>query len=159
MNKKLWIVLGAALIVGLGSLAVKNVLAAEKIGTFTAKDGDVKEIVKVDGEVSDVNGRRITFKDATSGETYSAGVGPSRYSGEVSVGDKITVEGAESLGKNQAGVNFKITKLNEQVLREDFGSKPAWSGNSNGQNAGSGSNGQGNGGFVDANGDGVCDNQ
>lgn len=158
MNKKLLIAFGVALAVGLGGLVAQNVLAAEKIGTFTARDGDVKEIVKIEGEISKTQGQLITFKDGESGKEYTAGVGPSRYAGTYQSGDKITVEGAEALGKKQAGVNFKITKINDKVLREDFGSKPAWAGNGEGQNNVNGS-GQRNGNFVDANGDGTCDNQ
>lgn len=158
MNKKLLIALGVALVIGLGGLMAQNVLAAEKIGTFTARDGDIKEIVKIEGEVSKNQGQLITFKDGESGKEYTAGVGPSRYSGTYQSGDKITVEGAEALGKSQAGVNFKITKINDKVLREDFGSKPAWAGNGEGQNNGNGSS-QKNGNFVDVNGDGICDNQ
>lgn len=164
MNKKT-ISLGLASLGVLAVLGSSSVYAATKIGTVTGKDGDVKDKVQMSAEITSESGSHVTIKDAETGEEYQTSVGPNWYSGTYNVGDKVTVEGVVTTGENDNDHNFQITKINDKVLRESFEGKPAWAGqggNGQGRNKGQGNatHGQGNGGnFVDANGDGACDNQ
>lgn len=153
-------------IVAIGVIAVAGIgsaYAANKIGTVTGKDGDVKEKLSMSAEVIESAGSHLTIKDSETGKTYETSVGPNWYSGTYNNGDKVTVEGVETTGENKNGHTFQIIKINDKTLRESFEGKPAWAGQKgNGTGQGSGqSNGTRNSenSFVDANGDGQCDNQ
>jgi len=162
MNKK---VIGLGLF-ALGAIAVlgsTTVYAANKIGTVTGRDGDVKDKVQMSAEILSRDGSHITIKDTETGKEYQTSVGPNWYSGTYNVGDKVTIEGVETAGTNNNNHNFQVTKINDKVLRESFEGKPAWAGKGGrgqGENKGQGSmnRSQNNGNFVDVNGDGKCDN-
>ncbi|MEI8143649.1 MAG: hypothetical protein WCG48_03485 [Candidatus Berkelbacteria bacterium] len=163
MNKKV-ISLG---LIALGAVAIlgsTSAYAANKIGTVTGKDGDIKDKVQISAEITAENGSHVTIKDTETGDEYQTSVGPSWYSGTYNVGDKVTIEGVTTAGDNDNNHNFQVTKINDTTLRDSFEGKPAWAGkggNGQGQNKGQGNadHGQNNGGnFSDANGDGKCDN-
>lgn len=161
MNKK---ILGLALVAA-GAVAIiggSSAYASTKIGTVTGSDGDVKDKVQMSAEITASAGSHVTIKDAETGTEYQTSIGPSWYSGSYNTGDKVTVEGVATTGTNDNGHTFQVTKINDKVLRESFEGKPNWAGKGgqggeNGQ--GSANKGQNQGGkFVDANGDGKCDN-
>lgn len=159
MNKK-HMILGLATLGAIAFVGSQTAFAATKIGTVTGKDGDVKDKISMSAEVTAASGSHVTLKDTETGKTYETAVGPSWYSGSYSTGDKVTVEGVETTGDNGNGHTFQVTKINDKTLRANFEGKPAWAGQGNGQGAGNSNRGQNHGAnFVDANGDGVCDNQ
>jgi len=152
-------------VIGLTTAGVA--LAYDKVDTVIGKDGDVKDLVTVDGKIESVDGSHITFSDTQTGDQFTGGVGPSRYSGTYTVGQDVDVKGVIVDGENANNHNFQIIEIDGKVLRDGFEGKPMWSGQGNGTREGSGNgnsasrqgSGQMNGGsFVDANGDGVCDN-
>jgi len=159
MNKKV-IRLGLVALSAIAVLGSTSAFAANKIGTVTGKDGDVKDKVQMSAEITAENGSHVTIKDTETGSEYQTSIGPSWYSGTYNVGDKVTVEGVETTSENDNDHNFQVTKINDKTLRESFEGEPAWAGkgrNSQGQH---GMNrGQNTGGnFVDTNSDGKCDN-
>lgn len=152
-------------LIALGAIAVlgsTSIYAANKIGTVTGKDGDIRDKVQMSAEITSENGSHVTIKDTETGKEYQTSIGPNWYSGAYNVGDKVTIEGVETTGKNNNLHNFKVMKINDKTLRESFEGKPAWAGKGgNGQNKEEGTmnRGQHNGGnFIDTNGDGKCDN-
>jgi len=160
--------IASALAFGVIGLTTAGVaFAYDKVDTVVGKDGDVKDVVSVEGKIESVDGSHITFSDTQTGDQFSGGVGPSRYSGTYTVGQDVDIKGVVTDGENSNDHNFQIMEIDGKVLRESFEGKPMWAGQGNGtrENAGTGngqtrqSNGQMNGAnFVDANGDGVCDN-
>ena len=173
VNKKT--LFSTALVVGAfgvaGFFASSDVMASEVVDQVTGNDGDVKDLLKVNAEVTSVDGSQVTFKDSETGEVYEASFGPSWFSDEYEVGSEVVVVGVETEeGNNENGHNFQVMKVNETELRTEFEGKPEWAGQGrggNGDGTGAGAGGQmrhsGNGGgtgadFVDADGDGVCDN-
>lgn len=150
-------------VIGLGVAILSQTaipaFAATKIGTITVRDGDVKDLLKINAEITKINNRQVTFNDLDTGKEYTAGIGPVWYSGTPTIGSKLTIEGVEAIGEKAKakGNTFLITKLGDKILRANFPGKPAW--------AGKGSKGQGRGmnqakgrNFVDANNNGICDN-
>jgi len=158
ISKTSLIVVGLLVLIGGGTA-----FAANKIGTVTGNDGDVKDKVQLSAEVVNSDGSHVTLRDTETGKEYQTSFGPSRYSGTYNQGDTVSVEGVETIGENDNGHNFQATKVNDITLRESFEGKPAWAGQGNGsdsQNSGTGTGlGQGNGNsFMDKNSDGTCDN-
>lgn len=164
--------MGTLAVAGTIALTVTTGFAAEKLGTVTGKDGDIKDKVQINAEVKAVDGSQVTFKDIDTQAEYEASFGPSWHSKAYEAGEKVTVVGVETEeGNNDNGHNFQVMEVNGTVLRNEFEGKPNWggkggNGQGNGSRDGSGA-GQGmkNGGgtqqggsFVDANGDGACDN-
>ena len=164
MKKSKGILLSTALAVGaVGIVGASGVFAAETIGTVTCKDGDVKDKVAITAEVTGVEGSQVTFKDVDTEDEYKAGFGPSRHTKSYEVGDNVEVVGVGTVENNDKGHNFQVMEADGTTLREAFEGKPVWAGAQEGKgNGGSGNGmrkGSGNGGanFVDADGDGVCD--
>jgi len=159
MNKK-FLALGLVMLGAVAIIGTSSAYAATKIGTVTGRDGDVKDKVQMSAEITKSSGSHVTIKDTETGKEYQTSIGPSWYSGEYNVSDKVTVEGVETTGENDNNHNFQVTKINDKVLRESFEGKPAWAGKG-GQGKGQSSENKGQnmgGNFVDANGDGKCDN-
>ncbi len=148
--------LGVVVVIGAGSA-----YAATTIGTVTGKDGDVKDKISMNAEIIESQGSHVTLKDLDSGKAYETSIGPSWYSGNYSVGEKVTIEGVETTEKNDNGHNFQTMTIEGKTLRENFESKPAWAGQKgNSEGNGEGTRGQGNkANFIDTNGDGQCDNR
>ena len=160
MSKKIFIIaltiISAFLIVG----TVNYSRAATKIDQVTGRDGDTRDRIQVNAEVTAVDGSHLTFKDMDTSKEYRTGIGPNWFSGAYNVGDKITIEGVETDGETakQKNHNFQIMKINDKVLRESFEGKPGWAGKGEkGQGIDQGQGQKKN--FVDVNGDGVCDNK
>lgn len=161
MNKK-FLTLGLITLGAVAILGGSSAFAATKIGTVTGKDGDVKDKLQMNAEVVQSSGSHLTIRDTETGKEYQTSVGPNWYSGNYNVADKVTIEGVETTGENDNNHNFQVTKINDKVLRENFEGKPAWAGQGGqGKGQGNGNENRGrniNGNFVDANGDGKCDN-
>ena len=161
-NRLKWGIASAAVVTTIAG--VGSAYAANTIGTVTGKDGDVKDKVSMEAEVTSASGSHVTLKDTATGQSYETSVGPSWYSGSYNTGDKVTIEGVATTGDNDNNHNFQVTKINDVTLRESFEGKPAWAGQrGSGKDSASSStarhgNGQGSN-FVDNNNDGVCDNQ
>ena len=161
MNKKTL----ALAIMTLGAIALlggTTAFAANKIGTVTGKDGDVKDKIQMSAEITSENGSHVTIKDTDTGKEYETSIGPSWYSGTYNTGDKVTIEGIETISNNENNHNFQITKINDKTLRESFEGKPAWAGANDqqeGTKSGKGNYGHGNGqNYKDIDNDGKCDN-
>jgi len=150
--------------VAVATLGVTSVMAADVIDTVIARDGDVKDVVAMSAEVTSVDGSHVTFVDSETGTEYSASFGPSWFTKAYEVGDIVELEGVETVAENNDnGHDFQVTVVDDITLRE-FEGKPAWAGQrGNGDGAGEhrgggqGHKGMGGSGFVDADGDGVCD--
>ena len=126
MNKKNLSILGALALTA--TIGIGSVYAAEMIGTATGKDGDIKDIVRIQAAVTQVDGSHVSFVDQTDGQEYTAGFGPSRFTKAYEVGEQVTVEGVQTDADNEHGHNFQALKVNDTVLREAFEAKPAWAG-------------------------------
>lgn len=151
------IALGALAVVG-----VPSVMAAETIGTVTGKDGDTKELLSINAEVVETDGSHVLLKDSETSEVYETSFGPSWYSDEYEAGDTVEVIAVETDAENNdEGHNLQVLELDGTTLREEFESRPEWAGGKGSRNeAGSRHQASGNGGsnFIDADGDGNCDN-
>ena len=155
---------GLLMLAIVGSMGVASVSAADTIGTVTGNDGDVKDLVQMQAEITNVDGSEVTFKDTQTGQEYEAGFGPSWFTKTYEVGEQITIEGVATDADNDHGHNFQVMKVGDTVLRKAFEGGPAWAGARGegksqggegqrmGQGEGRGQKGQGR------NGDGVCDN-
>jgi hypothetical protein len=160
-----------------GSVAIlgaNNIFAAETVATITAKDGDVKDVVSIDAQIDSVDGSHVTFTDTETQDTYNTSFGPSWFTEEYAAGEEVNVVGVVTEAENNNnGHNFQTLEVDGTTLRESFEGKPAWAGTRGGGNGtGNGqalgsmhrASGQGNGsmhsgqGFVDADGNGECDN-
>lgn len=157
MNKTL--IVGTAVAMSLLSTGV--VLAKTSLGTVATPSGSEVAKVGLSGTVESVSTtgkNQIQLLDS-DGSSYAVNLGKRGYvDTAVKTGDNISVEGLErTVGTVSA---WSLTKADgSQVTIRTEAGKPAWAGNGGG-NSGSGMhNGSGNGaGFVDANGDGTCDN-
>lgn len=108
--------------------------------------------------VSTTGKNQIQVKDS-DGKSYTVNLGKRGYvDTTVKTGDNVKVEGLENTTGTVSAWNLTKADGSQVTIRTEAG-KPAWAGNGGG-NTGSGMhNGSGNGsGFVDANGDGTCDN-
>jgi len=156
-------VLGAIALIGPASLSA--VYAAETIGTVTGKDGDIQDLYRIQATVTDVDGSEVTFTDPETNTEYTAGFGPSWFTKAYEVGEEIVIEGVATDGDNDHGHTFQVMKVDDTMLRAEFEGRPEWAGQrGGGEGAGleKGSRhgmGQGGSGFVDADGDGNCDNE
>ncbi len=158
MNKKNVSILGAIALTAIVSIG--GAYAAETIGTVTGRDGDTQDLVRVQAQVTSVDGSEVTFVDQQDGTEYSAGFGPSWYSQEYAAGEQITVEGVATDGDNEQDHTFQAMKVNDTVLREEFEGRPAWAGSrGQGMSEGTGSHGTGRGGRGSMGGSGTGDCQ
>jgi hypothetical protein len=174
LSRKKKLVLGLVVLGAIAILGGSSVYAATTIGTVTGKDGDVMDKVSINAEVTEANGSHITIKDTDTGETYQTSTGPSWYSGDYNVGDKVTVEAVKTKGDNDNGHTLQVMKINDVTLRSNFEGKPEWAGQ-NGQGNSNGSAVQNRGQNMNQSGDqsgdqdqdqtrardrdGECDNQ
>lgn len=158
MNKTL--IIGAAVAVTLLSTGV--VFAKTSLGSVKTPSGTEVAKVGIAGTVESVSTtgkNQIQVKDA-DGASYTVNLGKRGYvDTTVAAGDSIKVEGLEKDAGTVSAWNLTKADGSQVTIRTEAG-KPAWAGTGGG-NGGSGMhNGSGEGaGFVDANGDGVCDNE
>lgn len=174
MNKSIKIILGFTLIIAaVGVFGASSVFAAEKIGTVTGRDGDVKDTLSMTAEIISVDGSHVTFKDVDSDEEYTASFGPSWFTKVYAEGEKVNVVGVETEeDNNDNNHNFQVMEVDGTVLRTEFEGRPAWAGTRSGEGSGEGQgqsgerrggrqgarDGSGGSDFVDADGNGICDN-
>jgi len=165
------LILGTVVAIGtVGVLTMSSALAAETIGTVTGKDGDIKDKVAITAEIVSVDGSQVTFKDIDTNEEYSSSFGPSWFTKSYEAGERVDVVGVTTEEDNNDNHhNFQVMEVDGTALRESFEGKPSWAGQGgNGEGKGEGAGqGRGHGGngsrqngskFVDADNDGVCDN-
>jgi len=157
MNKTL--IVGTVVAVSLLSAGV--VFAKTSLGTVKTPSGEEVAKVGLSGTVESVSTtgkNQIQVKDA-DGKSYTVNLGKRGYvDTTVKTGDNVKVEGLEHTAGTVSAWNLTKADGSQVTIRTAAG-KPAWGGKGEG-NGGSGMhNGSGNGaGFVDANGDGNCDN-
>lgn len=157
---------GSLAILGLGILSAPSIFAAQNVGTVTGRDGDVKDKVALTAEIRSVTGSHVTFSDVETGTEYTSSFGPAREASDYTIGQQVEVVGVVTdSSRNNNNHNFQVMEVNGEVVRENFEGKPSWAGTQNGNGNGTRSaqggmhKGESKGGsFVDANGDGVCDN-
>ena len=158
MNKKL--IVGTAVTFSLLSTGV--VFAKTSLGTVKTPEGTEVTKVGLSGTVESASAtgkNQIQVKES-DGKIYTVNLGKRGYvDTTVKTGDNIKVEGIEKTEGNVSAWNLTKADGSQVTIRTEAG-KPAWAGSSTGHNGTGMGNGSGNGsGFVDANGDGVCDNE
>lgn len=162
MKNVTMLALGSITVLGLGILAVPSVFAAQNVGTVTGRDGDIKDKVAVQAKIQEINGSHVSFSDVETGTEYTGSFGPARESSQYTVGQELEVVGVETESENNRNNhNFQVMELDGEVIREAFEGKPTWAGSQEGNGSAHGGMNRGGskgGSFVDANGDGVCDN-
>ncbi len=157
MNKTL--IVGTAVAISLLSTGV--VFAKASLGTVKTPSGTEVAKVGVSGSVESVSTtgkNQIQVKDS-DGKSYTVNLGKRGYvDTTVQAGDNVKVEGLEKTAGTISAWNLTKADGSQVTIRTAAG-KPAWGGNGGGNGGSKMHNGSGNGsGFVDANGDGTCDN-
>lgn len=153
MNKRII----AASIVGIGLVLTGTAYAKSSLGMVKMPNGTEVPKVGISGTISGTSTtgkNQVQVKEA-DGKVYNVNLGPRWYANtQVTAGESVKVEGIERTDSQISA--WKLTRADgsEVSIRTQAG-KPAWAGQ---RGAGQG-HGMGQGqGFVDKNGDGICDN-
>ncbi len=154
------LIVGTAVAISLLSTGV--VFAKTSLGTVKTPSGTEVAKVGLAGTVeraTTTGKNQIQIKDA-DGKSYTVNLGKRGYvNTTVQTGDNVKVEGLEETAGTVSAWNLTKADGSQVTIRTAAG-KPAWAGEGSGTGGSGMHNGSGNGsGFVDANGDGACDNE
>ncbi len=146
-------------VVAVTLLSTGVVFAKTSLGTVKTPNGEDVAKVGLAGTVESISTtgkNQIQIKDA-DGKSYTVNLGKRGYvDTTVKTGDSVKVEGLEHTAGTVSAWNLTKADGSQVTIRTAAG-KPAWAGSGSGGTGMHNGSGSGNG-FVDANGDGACDN-